>query len=57
MLTFEGAALIAELIAAALVATAVIGFCITRSKLWLVGSIMALVALIAAVTIVVATSA
>lgn len=53
----EGIALITELIAALALAVAVVGFRINRSLPWLVGSIVALVVLLAAITIVVNSTA
>jgi hypothetical protein len=53
----EGIALIAELIAALTLAVALIGFRIRRSLPWLVGSIIAFVVLLAAVTIIVNSTA
>ena len=53
----EGIALIAELIATLALAVALVGFRMRRSLPWLVGSIVALVVLLAAVTVIVNATA
>jgi hypothetical protein len=56
MITPQGYGLIAELIAAALLITALTGLFVQRSKPWLVGVTMAFVILTAAATVVIASS-
>jgi F0F1-type ATP synthase assembly protein I len=56
MITSQGFGLMAELIAAALLIAALIGFTVQGSKPWLLGIGMAIVILIAAVTIVIDSS-
>ena len=56
MVTSQGYGLIAELIAAALLIVALTGLFVQRSKPWLVGVTMALVILIVAATVVMASS-
>ena len=56
MITSQGYGLIAELIAAALLITALTGLFVQRSKPWLVGVAMAFVILTAAATVVIASS-
>jgi hypothetical protein len=56
MITSQGYGLIAELIAAALLITALTGLFIQRSKPWLVGVTMAFVILTVAATVVIASS-
>ena len=53
MITPKGVALIAELIAAAWLIVSLAGFAICRSKLWFACSATAVVALIAAVTVLI----
>ena len=53
MITPKGAALIAELIAAAWLIVALTGLTIRRSKLWLACTATAIAALIAAVTVLI----
>jgi hypothetical protein len=57
MVTSKGIALMAELAAAIWLAIALIGFGINRSKPWCVASIIGLVALLGAVTVLVGSSA
>ena len=56
MITSQGYGLIAELIAAGLLITALTGLFVQRSKPWLVGVMMAFVILTAAATVVIAAS-
>jgi hypothetical protein len=56
MITSQGYGLIAELIAATLLIAALAGLFVQRSKPWLVGVTMAMVILIAAATVVIASS-
>jgi len=56
MITSQGYGLIAELIATALLITALTGLFVQRSKPWLLGVTMAFAILVAAVTVVIATS-
>jgi hypothetical protein len=56
MITSQGYGLIAELIAAGLLITALTGLFVQRSKPWLVGVMMAFVILTAAATVVIASS-
>ena len=56
MVTSQGYGLIAELIAAGLLITALTGLFVQRSKPWLVGVMMAFVILTAAATVVIASS-
>jgi hypothetical protein len=56
MITSQGFGLIAELIAAALLLITLAGFAVQRSPSWLAGVAIALVALVAAVTIVIQSS-
>ena len=56
MITLQGYGLIAELIAAALLITALTGLFVQRSKPWLVGVTMAFVIVTAAATVVIASS-
>jgi F0F1-type ATP synthase assembly protein I len=56
MITSQGFSLMAELIAAALLISALIGFILQRSKPWLLGIGTAIVILIVAVTIVIESS-
>jgi hypothetical protein len=56
MITSPGFALIAELVAAAFLIVALTGFTVRRSRPWLMGTAMAFVALIVAVTIVIEAS-
>lgn len=52
----DGIALIAELMAALTLAVTLIGFRVSRYQFWLVGSAIALIVLLAAVTIVVSST-
>jgi hypothetical protein len=56
MMTSQGFGLIAELFAAVLLAIALTGFTIQRSKPWLLGAAMAFTILIVAVTILIQSS-
>jgi hypothetical protein len=56
MVTLQGFALIAELAAAILLIVALVGFGVSRSKPWLMGSAVAFVALIVAVTMLIESS-
>jgi hypothetical protein len=56
MVTLQGFALIAELAAAIWLLVALAGFGINRSKPWLMGSAVAFVALIVAVTMLIESS-
>jgi hypothetical protein len=56
MMTSQGYGLIAELIATALLITALAGFFVQRSKPWLLGVTMAFTILVAAVTMIIASS-
>ncbi|HEX4040544.1 MAG TPA: hypothetical protein VHY10_02500 [Xanthobacteraceae bacterium] len=53
---WDGIALIAELIAAFALAVTLIGFRVSRYQFWLVGSAIALIVLLAAVTIIVSAT-
>lgn len=53
----QGIALIAELVAALALIVALVGFRVSRSLPWLVGSAIAFIVLMAAVTIVVSATA
>jgi len=57
MITLQGVALLAELGAAVLLIAALAGFGISRSKSCLVGSAIALMVLIVAVTIIISFTA
>jgi hypothetical protein len=56
MVTLQGFALIAELAAAILLIVALAGFGFSRSKPWLMGSAVAFIALIVAVTMLIESS-
>ncbi len=56
MVTWEGLALIAELVAAAAFAVALAGLAMRHTKPWLIGSVMAFAALIVVVMFIVDTS-
>jgi hypothetical protein len=56
MITLQGFALIAELAAAVWLIVALAGFGISRSKPWLMGSAVAFVTLIVAVTMLIESS-
>ncbi len=56
MITLQGGALIAELTVAALPIIALAGFGTSRRRIWLFGSIVALVLLLVTVTIVIESS-
>ena len=56
MVTLQGLALIAELAAAMLLIVALAGFGLSRSKPWLMGSAIAFIALIVAVTLLIESS-
>lgn len=56
MVTLQGFALIAELAAAIWLIVALAGFAISRSKPWLMGSAVAFIALIVAVTMLIESS-
>jgi hypothetical protein len=56
MLTFEGAALIAEVIAAALLIIALIGFRVRRTTPWLLCAAIALAIFMTTVVVMVGTS-
>jgi F0F1-type ATP synthase assembly protein I len=56
MVTSQGFSLITELIAAALLVAALVGFTIQRSQPWLVGVGVAFLMLIVAVTIIIESS-
>jgi hypothetical protein len=56
MITSQGFGLIAELIAAALLTAALIGFAVERSQPWLVGIAIAFTMLIVAGTILIGSS-
>jgi hypothetical protein len=56
MVTLQGFAIIAELAAAIWLIVALAGFGISRSKPWLMGSAIAFVALIVAVTVLIESS-
>ncbi|MGC2077092.1 MAG: hypothetical protein WA728_13880 [Xanthobacteraceae bacterium] len=56
MVTLQGFALIAELAAAIWLIVALAGFGISRAKPWLMGSAVAFVALIVAVTMLIESS-
>jgi hypothetical protein len=56
MITVQGFALIAELAAAACLMVALAGFGVSRSKPWLMGSAVAFIALIVAVTMLIESS-
>jgi hypothetical protein len=56
MVTLQGFALIAELAAAISLIVALAGFGVCRSKPWLMGSAVAFVALIVAVTMLIGSS-
>ena len=56
MLTFEGAALIAEVIAAALLIIALIGFRVRRTTPWLLCAAIALAMLMTTVAVIVDAS-
>ncbi len=56
MITLQGDALIAELIAGALLVIALAGFAISRRTIWLFGTMVALVLLLLTVTIVIESS-
>lgn len=53
---WDGIALIAELIAALMLVVTLVGFRVSRYQFWLVGSAIALIVLLAAVTIVVSST-
>jgi len=54
--SWDGIALIAEVMAALMLVVTLIGFRVSRSQLWLAGSVIALIALLAAVTIIVSAT-
>lgn len=56
MVTLQGFALIAELAAAIWLIVALAGFAISRTKPWLMGSAVAFIALIVAVTMLIESS-
>jgi hypothetical protein len=56
MLTLKGAALIAEVIAAACLVVALAGFRIRRTKPWLVCSIVAVAMLLTSVAVIIGAS-
>jgi hypothetical protein len=53
----QGVALIAELVAALTLVAMLIGFRVSRSQLWLFGSIIAFIVFMAAATLVVSSTA
>jgi hypothetical protein len=57
MITFQGIGLIAELIAAVLLIAAIMGFAVRRTRPWLLGVAITFTMLIAAVTILIESSA
>jgi len=57
MVTLQGFALIAELIAAAVLIATLFGFWRRRSKPWFVASVVAFVALIVVVTVIIDSTA
>ncbi len=57
MITLQGCALIAELIAGIGLAVALAGFGISRSKSWLVGSAVAFTVLMLAATVIIDATA
>jgi hypothetical protein len=56
MVNLKGFALVAELVAVVWLVVALAGFCISRSKSWLAGSLLAFIVLIVAVTILIDSS-
>jgi hypothetical protein len=56
MLTSQGIGLIVELFAAVLLAAALIGFFVRRSRPWLVGAAIAFMILIVALTVIIDAS-
>jgi len=56
MITPEGYALVAQLVAAACLIVALLGLCVRRSRPFVVGSVAAFAALIVAVTVIVELS-